>query len=139
MKLLDSIAGEAAAALVGLAGNSPPGMLNEIANLVSGRGDTGLEELLAKFQSKGLNNEVASWVGTGANLPVTSDQLQSVLGSEQLRSIAQRLGLSPEAASNMLASMFPQVINHLTPSGQLPVNETLQQCLAQLKSLSERA
>ena len=55
----------------------------------------GLDGLLKKFQSGGLGDVVASWVGTGENLPVSAQQIQAVLGSEQVavtdRSGAARL------------------------------------------------
>jgi uncharacterized protein YidB (DUF937 family) len=34
--------------------------------------------------------------------------------------IAQKLGISPAAAGSHLASLLPQIIDGLSPSGQLP-------------------
>jgi len=84
-----------------------------------GRGG-GLAELMQKFQAAGMGDQVNSWVGSGQNLPVSAEQLQAVLGGGQLQNIAAQLGVSPEQASGSLAELLPQVVDKLTPDGQLP-------------------
>jgi uncharacterized protein YidB (DUF937 family) len=138
MALFDLIIGKANEAISGLANSSHQGAIEQISQLIGGSGNAGLQTLLKQFQSKGLGDAAASWVGTGANLPITGDQLKSVLGNEKLLAIARQLGISDEAAANALASLLPEVVNHLTPDGQLPTNELLQQGLAMLKSLGNR-
>jgi uncharacterized protein YidB (DUF937 family) len=68
---------------------------------------------------------VASWVGTGQNLPVSAEQIQAVLGSGQLGQIASQLGLNESQAAGGLADLLPQVIDSLTPNGQLPQGDDL--------------
>ena len=68
----------------------------------------GISGLVQQFASKGLGNIVSSWVGTGQNLPISPEQLHSVLGSEQVQAIAAKAGISPEAASSGLAQMLPK-------------------------------
>jgi uncharacterized protein YidB (DUF937 family) len=80
----------------------------------------GLGGLVQSFQQGGLGEVVNSWVSTGQNLPVSAEQLQSVLGGGQLQNIAAQLGVSPEQASGSLADLLPQVVDKLTPNGQLP-------------------
>jgi len=80
----------------------------------------GLQGLLGKFQESGMVDHVSSWVGNGENLPISSEQLQQALGSEQVQSIAQAAEVSPDHASNGLAALLPEIINHLTPNGQVP-------------------
>ena len=62
---------------------------------------------------------IASWVGTGQNLPVSASQLQDVLGSDVLSQFAQQLGLPPGEAAGQLSQILPQVVDKLTPNGQL--------------------
>jgi uncharacterized protein YidB (DUF937 family) len=97
----------------------------------------GLPGLIGKFQQGGLANHVDSWVGPGANLPITGSQLQQVLGSGSIGQIAQQLGLSHGDASAGLAQVLPRIIDHLTPNGQLPADhaDRLKQALS---ALSER-
>lgn len=82
----------------------------------------GLPQLLTQLQSKGLGSQVASWVGTGANQPVSSEQLAGALGPSTLGAIATKVGLPSTEVSSGLASLLPQVIDKLTPNGAVPEN-----------------
>jgi len=93
-------------------------LLGEVMALVNNH-PGGLAGLVQSFQQGGMSEAVNSWVGTGANLPVSSDQIQSVLGSEQLQALASKLGISSSDAGSHLAQLLPAVIDHLTPNGQV--------------------
>src|SRR3974390_680064 len=80
----------------------------------------GINGLVQAFHSNGLGEIVNSWVGTGPNQSVSPDQIQQVLGSGQVQAVAQKLGISPDAASSTLSQLLPVVMNHLTPNGTLP-------------------
>jgi len=131
MSLFDTIAGQATAAL---GGNQDSGVIGELSKLISGNGLAGL---LSQFQSKGLGDTVASWVGTGSNLPISKEQIGAVLGNDQVASIAKSLGISPADASNALAGALPQVVDKLTPDGKLPSDDLLRQGLSMLKMLGK--
>jgi len=92
----------------------------------------GLPGILGKLRQTGLGGLADSWVGTGANLPVSEDQLSHVLGSGAIGRIAQQCGIAPGAAAGGLAQMLPQIINQLTPDGQVPGNHgaLLEQAIA---------
>lgn len=79
----------------------------------------GLEGLLKKFQENGLGEVAASWVGKGQNLPISAEQIQKVLGNEQVAAIASKLGVDPQQASTQLAQMLPGLVDKLTPDGQV--------------------
>ena len=97
----------------------------------------GLPGIISKFQHGGMAEEVGSWVGSGQNLPMTGNQLQEILGSGSIGQIAQQLGLSHGDASSNLAQILLQIIDQLTPSGQIPANHS--DMLAQaLSALSKR-
>jgi uncharacterized protein YidB (DUF937 family) len=81
-----------------------------------------LPGIISKFEHGGMSDHVGSWVGTGANMPITGAQLQEILGSGSIGEIAQRLGLSHADASSALAQVIPQVIDKLTPTGQIPAD-----------------
>ena len=80
----------------------------------------GLGGLAQQAEQAGLGHIVQSWIGNGANLPISGDQLGRVLGSPQLQQIAQQVGLNPQQVSGALAQILPQMVNHLTPNGQVP-------------------
>ena len=82
----------------------------------------GLPGIISKFEHGGMADHVSSWVGTGANMPITGAQLQEILGSGSIGEIAQRLGLSHGDASSGLAQVLPNLIDKLTPTGQIPAD-----------------
>ena len=124
MGLLDQLTGLLSGNAAGAAGGSAisPALIQQVvAMLGSNAGGTGgLGGLMAAFEQGGLGHIFQSWVANGANLPVSAAQLQQVLGNGQLAQIAQALGVDHGAAAGGLAQLLPEIINHLTPNGQLP-------------------
>ncbi len=82
----------------------------------------GLEGVLGKFRQGGLAQQADSWVSTGQNMNISADQLQQVFGSSTISDLASRLGMPEDQAGSAMAQMLPEVINHLTPQGQVPEN-----------------
>jgi uncharacterized protein YidB (DUF937 family) len=80
----------------------------------------GLTGVLDMFRQKGMGQHADSWVGTGANMPVSGDQIQQVFGDSSMASAASQLGQSPSQTSSLMAQLLPELINHLTPQGQIP-------------------
>ena len=93
----------------------------------------GLSGLVQQFTSKGLGNIVNSWVSTGQNLPITPDQLTRGLGGDQVQAIAAQAGISPEAAQSSLAQILPQIVDHLTPNGEVPQGDLMSKGMELLK------
>ena len=80
----------------------------------------GLGGILQSLQQGGLGHLVQSWIGTGANLPVSADQLRNTLGSDWISRITQMTGLSQAEVEQRLSTALPQIVDHLSPNGQLP-------------------
>lgn len=80
----------------------------------------GLGDLLTKFQQAGLGDAAASWVGTGQNMPVSGAQVEGALGTDLLSQIARQIGLPQGEVAGHLSQMLPQVVDRLTPNGQVP-------------------
>ena len=98
-------------------------VLGMLANKGGGAGGAGgLGDLLGKFQQGGLGDVASSWVGKGENMPISADQLQSVLGSDMIASIAAQLGMSQGDAASQLSQLLPDVVDRVTPNGQVPDN-----------------
>lgn len=142
MGLFDQLAGQAidmlgsegarAGAGAGASAEGQSGLLASVMELINQHG--GLPGLLQKFQESGLQDQVASWIGTGANASVSGEQVQGALGADTISQIAAKLGLAPAAASGGLAALLPQLIDHLTPNGQVPEgNDLMAQGLNLLK------
>ena len=92
-----------------------------------GNAGGGLGGLMNTLQNAGLGDQLKSWIGTGENMPISGDQLSQALGSDKLREIASRLGMSHGEVSGGLADILPQMIDKLSPNGQLPDNHNMLQ------------
>lgn len=102
-------------------GSGQSNALGAVLSLLNSQGGgAGLNGLVQAFQSQGLGDVIASWVGTGQNLPISADQLHKALGSNQLSQFASQAGVAPDAAGATLASLLPGIIDKLTPNGQMP-------------------
>jgi uncharacterized protein YidB (DUF937 family) len=51
---------------------------------------------------------------------VSADALGQVLNSDAVAGFARQLGVNPQDALGTLAQMLPQVVDRLTPQGQVP-------------------
>lgn len=111
MSLFDQLGG-----LLGGEGNG--GLLQSAQTLLNDNG--GVAGLVEKFQQGGLGEIVSSWVGTGDNLAISAEQIQSVLGNEQLAGLAAKLGLDSNQVAQQVAEHLPTLIDRLTPNGELP-------------------
>jgi len=98
-----------------------------------GGGMGGLGDLLAQFQRAGFGEQARSWVGTGQNMPVSSDAMAQVFGGEGLAKIAAQAGLTEQQASAGLSEVFPDVVDRLTPHGQVPESDALAASLSDLQ------
>jgi len=118
MSMLDSLLGGLMGGGGGTAQQGQSPLMMMALQLIQQNG--GLPGIISKLQNGGLAQQVGSWVGTGQNVPVSGSQLQEVLGSGSIGEIAQQLGMSHGDASSNLAQVLPQLIDHLTPHGQVP-------------------
>lgn len=118
MGLLDQVVG----ALGGMQGGGQGGGQAELVNAVIGMlgQGGGLGELVGRFQQGGLGDVVSSWISTGQNLPISADQLRSVLGQDTLDGLTQKTGMNGGDLMSQLSQLLPQVVDGLTPNGQLP-------------------
>jgi len=80
----------------------------------------GLGDLLKQLQQGGHGETANSWVGNGANKPISPGDLANALGADQIDSLASQSGLSKNELLDGLSQYLPQVVDHLTPDGRLP-------------------
>lgn len=129
MGLLDSVVGMMGGAQGGAGGAGGGGnaaliqaVVSLLANNGGGQGGIGgLAGLVQQFQQGGLGEVVGSWISTGQNLPISAEQLQSVLGGHSaVAGLAQQTGMSQGDLMGQLSQLLPQVVDQLTPNGQLP-------------------
>lgn len=125
MGLFDSVIG----AVAGKLGGQNP-LHGAVSDLITQNG--GLQGLMDKFSQGGLGEIFSSWVGTQANQAISPEQIQNVIGSEQMNALAGKLGIDSATASSFLAEHLPKIIDKLTPGGQVDPNADHRQALANL-------
>ena len=132
MNFLEDMAGKEVS---GMLANSSNPLASSIMQMINNQ-PGGLSGLLQQFHDKGLGSLVSSWVSTGQNLPISADQIQHVLGSDQVKELAARAGIGPDAAGSHLAQLLPMIIDKLTPNGQVPeTSSLLEEGMGMLKNL----
>ncbi|MEQ1898071.1 MAG: YidB family protein [Vicinamibacterales bacterium] len=134
MGLFDSVT-----QLAGMSGGAPSGnaaLLQGVMGLLSSGGSGGgLEGIVQGFVKSGLGDLASSWVGKGANLPISTEQLQKGLGAGHISQLAASAGLSEAAVASALATLLPTVIDKLTPDGAVPEAGQLQGLMSSVKGL----
>ena len=129
MSILSTLAGalegapnasSATSAGVNLGGAAASGaLISQVISMIQSQ-PGGLAGMLQSFQQGGLGHLFQSWVGTGQNLPISADQLHSTVGSDWIAKIVQATGLPQGQVEQHLSTLLPQIIDHLTPNGQIP-------------------
>ncbi|KPF69432.1 hypothetical protein IP84_06205 [beta proteobacterium AAP99] len=131
MGLLDGLLGNALGSVLGgqQAGGGQGALINAVLGMLNnGSSAGGLQGMLSQLQQGGLGDQVASWVGTGQNLPVSAEQIMQALGGAGggggagglLSQLAQQTGMGQQDIAGHLSQMLPDVVNHLTPNGAVP-------------------
>ena len=80
----------------------------------------GLGGLIEKFGKGGFEDIIRSWIGTGANKPIAPSQLSQALGPDTVDNLSRESGLPREDLLAQLSKLLPDVVDGLTPKGQLP-------------------
>jgi uncharacterized protein YidB (DUF937 family) len=80
----------------------------------------GLDGLVTRFHEQGLGEIVDSWVSSGQNLPISADQVKSVLGDDGIETMAAKLGLPAGMVNELAAKFLPQLVDNATPDGTVP-------------------
>jgi uncharacterized protein YidB (DUF937 family) len=65
--------------------------------------------------------------------------LSKVIGSDKIAEIAQKLGVSEGEAASSLATVLPQVVNHVTPKGKVPADNHVDNALNELQQAVAQA
>lgn len=130
MGFLDQMSKQLGGAL-GASGGGQPDILQVVQALMAQNG--GLDGLLAKLQQGGLGELVKSWLGSGANLPVSAAQITQALGNPQIASVAKQFGVDPQQIAGLVAQHLPGLVDKMSPDGMLSGNT--QDLMAQGASL----
>jgi uncharacterized protein YidB (DUF937 family) len=85
----------------------------------------GLGGLLEHLQQAGFGEQAESWVSRGDNKPISPDAMTRVFGRDGLEQISRQAGISPDEASQGLSQLLPEVVDRMTPDGDVPDDTAL--------------
>ncbi len=128
MGLLDSLASQVLGG-----GNTQNTLMTAVMGLVGNQQSGGIGGLVEQFSKKGLGDIINSWVGTGANLPITPEQVQQGLGNHAMTQLASQAGISTDEVASHLSQLLPQLVDKLTPNGTIPQGDIMSQGMNLLK------
>ena len=123
MALFDSII-SGASEKFGL-GDKAGTMLSALLALMTNQETGGFSGFLDRFKEAGLGDTATSWITSGDNAEVSSEQIESAIGSDTIATIAEQVGVDKDKATAALAYMTPKVVDDLTPDGEIPDDEGL--------------
>jgi uncharacterized protein YidB (DUF937 family) len=98
-------------------------LFSALSALITDKANGGFAGFLQRFNDAGLGNTASSWVNSGANTPISNEQLESVLGENTLNDISRNVGLDYQTTTSVSAFMIPQIVDQLTPEG-VPLAES---------------
>ena len=80
-----------------------------------------LGELVSTLQRSGdgVASKTKSWLGDGANEPISVSQLQQTLGAQKIAAFALALGIDPDYAGSKLTKILPELIDKSSQGGDL--------------------
>ena len=104
------------------------GVLDKLGGLFSGTSagsvlSGGLRDLVDRFKQNGLGQTADSWVSTGPNQQLRTDQLEQAIGPDTLNTLSEQTGLSREELVSRLTRELPAAVDKLTPGGRLPTED----------------
>ena len=106
--------------LKGVFGQAEASAMPELLSQALGKTNLGnLQGLISQLQQGGLSAQVQSWLGSGPNMSISPAQLETALGSGQVRELAEHFGVPVDAALKLLAEHLPTAIDQASPNGTL--------------------
>jgi len=129
-----SISGGMPGGLGGLAGGLGDVLKGPLGGLLAGGAagsvlSGGLHDLLKQLQQSGQGETAQSWVGKGPNKDISSNDLASALGADQISTLMAHTGMSREDLLDGLSQNLPDVVDQLTPNGRMPTEDELSRSL----------
>ena len=101
----------------------------------------GIGGVLDQFRKKGYSQQAASWVSTGENEVLEPQAIDEVVGTDELSRLSRQLGVGNEEVASGMAQILPEMVNHLTPQGEVPhdADNTLNDGISTLERLMNQA
>lgn len=95
----------------------------------------GVGAVLERFRQKGFGQQADSWVSTGPNGSLRAEEVDEVVGGEELSRLSRQLGVPEREVALGFADILPEMVDRLSPEGQIPpeADEALDGGLAEVE------
>ena len=93
----------------------------------------GVSGTLQQLRNGGLGSVVDSWISNEQNQPISAEQIESAVGGDLIQNAASVIGMDPRTLTQGLSQALPYLIDQLSPDGQSPDADSLEQGLQSLK------
>ncbi|QRN41245.1 MAG: DUF937 domain-containing protein [Neisseriaceae bacterium] len=87
----------------------------------------GFEALIKKFDTANLGELIQSWIGSGKNMPLTMEQVQSVFGVDWIQTLSDKVGMSSTILTGLISQFLPLVVDEATREGNVPDANVIKQ------------
>ena len=132
--IIGGLAGGSSGSQAGGMGGLLGSLLPALGGMLAGGG---LQQVLSGFQANGLSAQTDSWIGTGANEPISGEDVRKAVGEEELAKIAAQLGVSEDEAADAVAQVLPTVVDKVSPEGHLAPESELESAFGALEHLGD--
>ena len=102
----------------GLSGTKANSLLSGLLSFITQQSG-GISGFIERFRSAGLGDVLTSWF-SGATRSLSTEQVESVLGSSTISNLASKAGISTTTASSAIALMLPKLMQSIAPGGAIP-------------------
>jgi uncharacterized protein YidB (DUF937 family) len=83
----------------------------------------GLRKMIEDMQQNGQGDTVKSWVSSGENRSIDSEDLARAIGLDDIDAVARQTGMPRQQLLSELQQHLPEFVNQLTPDGRLPSDD----------------
>ena len=82
----------------------------------------GVGAVLKRLQQQGNGSQARSWMEPGVNQPLDEKAVETLVGQDDIGQMAERLGVPREQVAQAFAEIMPELVDQLTPEGQVPAH-----------------
>lgn len=106
-------------------GDKAGALVSALVALMTDGKNGGFAGFINRFRAAGLGDLADSWISSGANTPISNEQLESALGEDTLRGLSEKVGASYADTVGASGYIIPHVVDDLTPDGEMPNDDDL--------------
>lgn len=106
-------------------GDKAGALVSALVALMTDGKNGGFAGFINRFRAAGLGDLADSWISSGANTPISNEQLESALGEDALRGLSEKVGANYADTVGASGYIIPHVVDDLTPDGEMPNDDDL--------------